>query len=75
MAVLAFLPYTSACYVTINFASLHRRQCEVVTPVLFEAARSGDFSPVILEEGDTMNVKVSSVCTCVRVCVRRIPTF
>ena len=39
----------------------------MVTPALFEAARTGELSLVtdVLEEGDDINVKVSSVHICI----------
>ena len=57
-----------------------RRQREVVTPALLEAARTGEFLPVvdILEKGDDINVKVgivahfgtyTYVCVCVCMCL------
>ena len=65
---LSFLPCTSACLCYYGLcALLCRWQHEVLSPALFEAARSGDFSLVTLEEGDNMDVKVSCVCVCVRV--------
>ena len=57
--------------VTIDFVhfSVDGSMRYVVSPDLFEAARSGDFSLVTLEKGDNMDVKVSCVCVCTFACL------